>query len=1097
MAATALIKFTQGPNTDIAGRAVLGTIFSVDGSVTVTNGSPTDIDRWKIYLVNAPPGSTLELVTQGIWTLLDEGTDDTPTTTFDPDITGSYRILLQVWDISNALNQDIRNFIVPDEGGFVLAPFQKLPDPLPLPDPLAPNPSQKDNEMNVGGQPYGWMGKATSKMLHQFTKHVAKLVKSPTGGDAGKVSVATGVDAVTFQLVTNANIDAAAAIAVSKIAAGSSDDALLESGGAATWGKIANANIDAAAAIAVTKLAIGSANQVLRMVGTVPVWGLVADANVDAAAAIAVSKLAAGTNTYVLTTTGGVPVWAAPSGGGGDLNTTLGLGNDSGGLNIVMSASSVITAPNTTGVPTPVGLQGGNSTSSGNGGDVTVLTGTGAGSSGRGGDFTVTGADGVGASFGTGGDGSFTGGDGVGSFGSGGSYSITGGDSAAWSGGGISFDGGSAVSSSGGGLTAYGGWSDNGSGGSLTWEAGSSDFGAGGTVEITGGTCYETGDGGEIILDAGYGYGGTGAGNGGFIRINTGEGKTAGDIGHLWLMIGWNTVVDLGPATYTSLVALWGAGASADGWVLSYDWSSGETQWRVPSDPNAIHDNVSDEIHQVALKGSPAGADEVLIEDSAATWAKKRVPVSALGGGPARIGYGAETGIQRRQLLAPGSSAQRTPFRVLKSGNYSTSDDPVSGPIVAGDKVYCCLQQGGGSNFGSIVSMSLAGYWGTNGIVDRYDFPALADPRDLVFDGYMIWSANYDADTVTKHHPGSALALQNTVSVGNLPSFLMFDGENVIALCQSSVYKIDPSDTATSLSGLGSTLWGAVFDGQYVWVVDFTNSNIRKIDTLSAGAPTLVSTIGSGEGLPSRAFNAAFDGSYIWVAHDQSSTSPNAVSRIDVLTEAVETFTIGTVSGMNLDGQIAFDGRYLWVELEVSAGSSTFCVVDPTTGNRIGEPVSGATYRDAPQKADWEVIDEGVLLWAGVDSLGMICRSYGSSVHAPTLVATPGGQVLTGQATNVALSDGQTYFMGTGGGSSSDTGGKEIIRFSGTLTVTTTIRLTDGNSRIIHNDTNNTLTIANTSGTGTKTLAANTIAIAYVDLYTGGQPVRFASEHAE
>lgn len=50
-------------------------------------------------------------------------------------------------------------------------------------------------------------------------------------------------------------------------------------------------------------------------------------------------------------------------------------------------------------------------------------------------------------------------------------------------------------------------------------------------------------------------------------------------------------------------------------------------------DTDAIHDNVSDEIHQVTLKGTPVGADELLIEDSAATWAKKRIAISSLPSG--------------------------------------------------------------------------------------------------------------------------------------------------------------------------------------------------------------------------------------------------------------------------------------------------------------------------------------------------------------------------------------------------------------------------------------------------------------------------------
>jgi hypothetical protein len=48
------------------------------------------------------------------------------------------------------------------------------------------------------------------------------------------------------------------------------------------------------------------------------------------------------------------------------------------------------------------------------------------------------------------------------------------------------------------------------------------------------------------------------------------------------------------------------------------------------TDPNAIHDNVVDEIHQVSDKAVPISYDEVIIEDSADAWAKKRATLGSL-----------------------------------------------------------------------------------------------------------------------------------------------------------------------------------------------------------------------------------------------------------------------------------------------------------------------------------------------------------------------------------------------------------------------------------------------------------------------------------
>lgn len=72
------------------------------------------------------------------------------------------------------------------------------------------------------------------------------------------------------------------------------------------------------------------------------------------------------------------------------------------------------------------------------------------------------------------------------------------------------------------------------------------------------------------------------------------------------------------------------------GWVISAD-SATTFSWKAPtggSDADAIHDNVADEINQIADKASPVGADVLIIEDSAgAGWTKKKVSITNLPGG--------------------------------------------------------------------------------------------------------------------------------------------------------------------------------------------------------------------------------------------------------------------------------------------------------------------------------------------------------------------------------------------------------------------------------------------------------------------------------
>jgi hypothetical protein len=164
MSVTALIKFTQGPNTDVAGHAVKGTL--ADGVVTVTNGDNTDVARWRVELLYNPPGSALGAI-PGTPVILDDLVSPLPSSNFLPDAPdGCYRIRLTVWDSSGAYDVDIRNFAIPTGRGVVIPPYQKLPDPLPV---LGTGEAgEKPDELNFDGQLYGWLGGAAAGLHGDF-----------------------------------------------------------------------------------------------------------------------------------------------------------------------------------------------------------------------------------------------------------------------------------------------------------------------------------------------------------------------------------------------------------------------------------------------------------------------------------------------------------------------------------------------------------------------------------------------------------------------------------------------------------------------------------------------------------------------------------------------------------------------------------------------------------------------------------------------------------------------------------------------------------------------------------------------------------------
>jgi len=138
---------------------------------------------------------------------------------------------------------------------------------------------------------------------------------TPTG--TGFVHITGGTQDAAAQLVINTDVDASAAIAVTKLAAGTANYALVTNGAgtAPTYALLVNANISASAAIDVTKLAAGTANYVAvtNGAGTAAAYALLVDANVNAAAAIAGTKIAPAFGSQNITFTGYLAQGATPA----------------------------------------------------------------------------------------------------------------------------------------------------------------------------------------------------------------------------------------------------------------------------------------------------------------------------------------------------------------------------------------------------------------------------------------------------------------------------------------------------------------------------------------------------------------------------------------------------------------------------------------------------------------------------------------------------------------------------------------------------------------------------------------------------------------
>jgi len=178
-APTALIKFTQDGNVG-DGQALAGVPTLPVTIENSTSGPGSNIGSWRINLVYVPPGNPTVAIQLP---LAENPNNDTPWASINPDpLPGCYRFQLLAYEGVNYggdWEEDIRNFAVPDPVfGIKLPPYQMIPPKLPLPGTGLPN--EKPDELNFGGQIYGWDGFGDEGLLLHFMR---KVINGDFGGN--------------------------------------------------------------------------------------------------------------------------------------------------------------------------------------------------------------------------------------------------------------------------------------------------------------------------------------------------------------------------------------------------------------------------------------------------------------------------------------------------------------------------------------------------------------------------------------------------------------------------------------------------------------------------------------------------------------------------------------------------------------------------------------------------------------------------------------------------------------------------------------------------------------------------------------------------
>jgi hypothetical protein len=164
--------------------------------------------------------------------------------------------------------------------------------------------------------------KLSSARTFAVTGDITGTVSSDlTSGASIATSIAAGV-------IIDADVNASAAIGLSKLATGALPSGITVASANIVDGTIVNADINASAAIALSKLATGALPSAITVASTNIVDGTIVNADVNASAAIAGTKIAPNFGSQTITTTGVISsalgTAAAPSiAFTGDLNTGI------------------------------------------------------------------------------------------------------------------------------------------------------------------------------------------------------------------------------------------------------------------------------------------------------------------------------------------------------------------------------------------------------------------------------------------------------------------------------------------------------------------------------------------------------------------------------------------------------------------------------------------------------------------------------------------------------------------------------------------------------------------------------------------------------
>ncbi len=177
----------------------------------------------------------------------------------------------------------------------------------------------------------------------------------------------------------------------------------------------------------------------------------------------------------------------------------------------------------------------------------------------------------------------------------------------------------------------------------------------------------------------------------------------------------------------------------------------------------------------------------------------------------------------------------------------------------------------------------------------------LATAGRMAFDGRYLWVGNTSGDLVQVDPLTGTIV--GVAAVGGQSWDVVFDGTNLWVAGSGALRRVAPGTRAvTFVTNIAPSVSVIEFDGRYVWVANFSERWLSKVDvtTLAVSHPAS-SLSGEPTGL-------AFDGQYLWVAEDTS-------HRVIAIDPSNNTYVSGSAIVIpSTPGRLSYDGTSLWVQ---------------------------------------------------------------------------------------------------------------------------------------------------------------------------------------